>query len=178
MFETNSKENISTSSQESRRLPNPSLLAGSIPAPAHCPDITGHYFPVCLGGLWMEMINSTLGKGRTFAPIPSPQPGPQNTLAAPSRVLQSDLSFAEQRSGLSPSLIVSSLSPFAFGTNSSQTGLSSSSPASHYPRETLCTFPRKSSSFSSAQELPQLLCGNRRRHKTLQNHSFPPLSCL
>lgn len=62
----------------------------------------------------------------------------------------SDLSFAEQRSGLSPFLIVSSLSLFAFGTNCSQTGLSSSSPASHYPKETSYTFPRKSSSFSSA----------------------------
>lgn len=82
------------------------------------------------------MIHSTLGKGRTFAPIPSPQPGPQNTLAAPSRVLLSDLSFAEQRSGLSPFLIVSSLSLFTFGTNSSQTGPSSSSPA---------TTPRKRS---------------------------------
>lgn len=170
MFEANSKENTSTSNQESLRLPNPSLLAApSTPQPMAWiwQDIISQSVP---GGLWMEMIHSIPGKGRTFAPIPSPQPGPQNTLTAPSRILQSDLSFAEQRSGLSPFLIVSSLSLFAFGTNSSQTGLSSNSPASHYPKETLCTFPRKSSSFFSAQELGQLLYQHRRRHKTLQNH--------
>lgn len=69
-------------------------------------------------------------------------------------VLQSDLLFAEQRSGtlsigLSVFLIAPALSLFAFGTNSSQTGLSSPRPPAHYPREKLCTFPRKKSSFSS-----------------------------
>lgn len=125
---------MSNSNQENLCLPNPSLLAAPSPPQPMAriwQDIISQSVP---GSLWMETIHSTLGKGRTFVPIPSPQLGPQNTLAVPLRVLQNDHSFAEQRSGLSPFLIVSSLSLFAFGTNSSQTGLSTTSPASHYPQ--------------------------------------------
>lgn len=81
MFEANSKENMSTSNQ--KNLPNPPLLAAPSPPQPMAwilQDIISQFVPT---GLWMEMIHSTPGKGRTFAPVPSPQPGPQNTPAAP-----------------------------------------------------------------------------------------------
>lgn len=113
MFGANSKENTSTSNQESLCLPNPSLLATpSLPQPmARISEAFSQSFP---GGLWVKTTHSTPGKGKTFALIPSPQPGPQNTLAAPSRVLQSALLLAEQRSGLSPFSHCAFLVPVCF----------------------------------------------------------------
>lgn len=96
-----------------------------------------------------------LGQGENLWSDTFPTAKPlQKALAAPSVVLQSDLLFAEQRSGalsvsLSLFLIVPSSPLFAFGTDSSRTGPSSSSPTRHSPREQLCTFPRKRSSLRS-----------------------------
>lgn len=169
------KPTASTSNQESLCLPNSSLLASPSPPQPMARILQGIISQSFPGGLWMETIHSTPGKGRTFAPIPSPQPCPQNTLTAPSRALQHDLPFAEQRSGLSPFLIVSSLSLFAFGTNSSQTGLSSSSPASHDPRETLHLFKEEQQLLLSPRTMAAPLPA---QEETLKNHSFPPLICL
>lgn len=71
MFEANSQENTSTSNQESLCLPTPSLLAAPSPSQPMARILQGIVSQSVPGGLWMEIIHSTPGKGRTFALIPS-----------------------------------------------------------------------------------------------------------
>lgn len=153
MFGANSRGNTSISNW-AKPLPGK-------PIPISCSVLCPSLLPGYCSVLFARLALAAFGWKRQILPGARQEPLVQYLpcsqafiLLLPQMVLQSDLLFAEQRSGalligLSLFLIVPSLSLFASGTNSSKTGLSSSSPTSQCPRGKLCTFPRKGSSFSS-----------------------------